>query len=608
MSIQLLKKYSTIILWLTALTMISSVLLTYEYHWLWKIQELNLFLWTPLFFQQQMEVASGMLIWLSTFFTQFLYQPLLGVFMLCAWWWLLMWILNRSFRIPTRWSSVLLIPIALLLVANVDMAYWIYLQKLRGWFFAATIGTTVVAILLWVFRSLPKHFGVRQSFLIFATVVGYPLFGFYALSAVFLMGLWAWWLEKHSLAAVDSILAILCVVGVPLIFYHYVYYQTNIINIYWVGLPIFRIFDNYLIYYIPYGLLGAFFVGLVVTYREHRNEQPTHQYWPIVVQTILMIALVIGVASFWYKDENYHHELAMQHYVEETRWNKVLEEAAQQKEEPTRVIVMLRNLALSRLGRQGDEMYRYRGDSKIANSIIPVQSSMLVGSMIYYNYGMLNDCHHLCIEGGVEYGWRINHLLYMARSSMLNGDIKAMHKFTGLLKHTLYYKKWAELLEGLQCNPKRMAEASETAPILHMLNYEDMIGTDNGYTETYLMGILSKMDSDDPYMQEQCLLATLWAKEGNLFWPRFIKYLQQHPQGPIPRHYQEAAYLFAHQGHPEALNLPYSEGIKETYQRFTKLASQYNGKDLKEVQKALFPLFGDTFYYDYYMMKELVYF
>ena len=41
------------------------------------------------------------------------------------------------------WTAVLLIPVALLLIMDVDLGYWIYYLKLRGHFFAATIGVGI---------------------------------------------------------------------------------------------------------------------------------------------------------------------------------------------------------------------------------------------------------------------------------------------------------------------------------------------------------------------------------------------------------------------------------------------------------------------------------
>jgi hypothetical protein len=102
-------------------------------------------------------------------------------------------------------------------------------------------------------------------------------------------------------------------------------------------------------------------------------------------------------------------------------------------------------------------------------------------------------------------------------------------------------------------------------------------------------------------------LATLWTKDSKQFWARFARYTQQHPKNRIPRYYQEAAWLFAHQDNPAALNLPYDEGVKRKYSLFMEQLKQYNGKDVEVVRQALYPLFGDTFYYDYYLMNDLSY-
>ena len=48
------KSHATTVVWLTALIVTAGVLLGYERHVLWRIQEQNLFLDTILFFQQQM--------------------------------------------------------------------------------------------------------------------------------------------------------------------------------------------------------------------------------------------------------------------------------------------------------------------------------------------------------------------------------------------------------------------------------------------------------------------------------------------------------------------------------------------------------------------------
>ena len=607
------KGHITMLVWLTALAVTAGLLLGYERHVLWKIQEQNLFLDTPLFFRQLMVVPGGLLSYIGSFLTQLLYYPMLGVTVLCALWWLLMWLMRRTFQVDERWAPLLVVPVALLLVANVDMGYWLYAIKLRGWYFDATIGVTAIVALLCAFRLLSPYRLWRRVLLVVTTIVGYPLFGSYALAATVLMALWSWRLDHDRWQAlVDNVLAVLTVVAVPLLCYQYVYYQTNIVNLWWTALPIFKILETNSEYYVPYALLGVCLVGLTICAGGRRQDtgvrrKKTGGLWQTAFVGLVLAATVFGVWKGWMKDENFHREAAMQHYAEETRWEDVLKEAAKQQDVPTRTIVMIRNLALSRLGRQGSEMYQYVNGSKKPDSPFAPPASMIVGDMIYYNYGMLNDCHHMCIEGGVEFGWRVQHLKYMARCGLMAGEVNSMYKYTELLKHTLFHGQWAKHLESLQQQPELKRTDSETGPVMHMLQYPDIVGTDHGYTEKYLMNHLAEMDSDDPYFQEQCLLATLWTKNSSQFWPRFAKYLSLHKGEPIPRYYREAAYLYSVIEENPPFDVKADDNMKRSFQEFAELAQRFDGRDVKEARAAIYPLFGDTYFFEFFLMGDIAY-
>ena len=79
----------------------------------------------------------------------------------------------------------------------------------------------------------------------------------------------------------------------------------------------------------------------------------------------------------------------MQRLVDKTDWEGVLQEASTQRDEPTRAIVMMRNLALWRLGRQAEEMYQYKNGSKEINAPFDMRLLLSSGTLIYYQYGML---------------------------------------------------------------------------------------------------------------------------------------------------------------------------------------------------------------------------
>ena len=387
--------------------------------------------------------------------------------------------------------------------------------------------------------------------------------------------------------------AILSVAAVPLICYRYIYYQINLANVFWAELPLFYITEDHPTYYIPYYLLALFFVILALTYREEEGRRKKEEgrgkkfyYW--LGQAAVAILLVGSVYTFWMKDENFHHELTMQHRIANLDWTGVLEEAATQEDEPTRAIVMMRNLALSRLGKQGDCMFLYKNGSKNYAAPFGMRLMMVVGQMIYYQYGMLNYCNRLCMEMGVEFGFRNEDYKLLVNCALLEDDQPLARKYIGLLKQTLFYSDWAEQAEALLGHPELIAKDAEREPITHMLHYGNILGGDQGYTERFLMTQLARSTyTGDPIFQEQTLLATLWTKDIRQFWYHFQDYVNLHPKGPIPRYYQEAAYLYGQLEERKDLDrMPVDAGIKDTFERFMTSAPNYNDQDIEVARDA----------------------
>ena len=663
-----MKKLSFIAVWLLALVAIACALLVYEKDFLWRVQEMNLFLNTSLYFKQQMVASGGLLTYASTFFTQFLHHPTLGVLLLCAWWLLLMALVKRTFQVPDKWAALMLVPVALLLLTIVDMGYWVYFLKLRGHFFVATIGCTAVVFLLWCFRSLPNRFFLRTIFLVVVALAGYPLLGIYGLAAVLLMAVWSWRLYRteggknrfSSMAVINSVVGVLCVVAVPLLYYRYFYCETNIDNIYYTELPLYYLTEEYHQYYIPYYLLLLFFVvmacvpwsrmktvkatvqkevetsGPQPSRQERRRQQKKaksgkvakksftdsklYHWWSDYGWTVAIVALLaVGVSHFWFKDSNYHRELRMQHCIAQLDWDGVLKEAEAQEEEPTRAIVMMQNLALFRLGRQSTEIYKYRNGSKKStfpdplfhkeDETVPhfdVRMMQVIGMLIYYQYGKLNDCARLAMEMGVEYDWRAEYYKYLSRCAILDGDKPLARKYIHILKQTTFFDDWAAWAENLLNHPDQIAKDKEMEPITHMLHYPNELSSDHGFVEEYLMKHLAYSGyTGDPVFQEQCLLAAMWLKDPRFFWYHFNNYVKLHPNAKIPLYYQQAAYTFGkEENRPNLDSMPFDAEVKESFNRFAEGASQYDGKDVREAREQLYHL-HDSYYYDYFLMKDL---
>ena len=599
-----MKKVISFLPWIGALLLIAIALLCFEADLLWKVQQYNLFLDTSLFFREQMLVSGGFLSYISCYFTQFFYYPWLGVLLLCGWWLLLMWLTKRTFRIADNWATLVLIPIAALLVANMSLGYWHYFIRVRGYFFVPTIGTTAAVAMLWAFRALPQKQWLRIVYIFVATIIGYPLFGIYALAAILLMGIWTWRLSDNKQQnTILTAVALLSLIAVPLIYYRYVYYQTFFNDIWTTALPITNVLRNYFALYIPYYIIIVFYLLLAVL--KPLTCKPLYRWG---LQGVLVIALIAGVWHWWYKDENFHHELAMQHCIEQSDWEGVVSEGEKQGEtEPTRSIILMRNIALFRLGRQCDEMYDFPWGRKVGDPKVPYDMlGVVFCKTIFYQYGLLNDTHRKCMEDGVEYGWTVEALHYLARCSILRNERPAAQKVLNLLRHTMFYGERADSLQQLLGNPQKINRDPELGSVIHMLQYQDALGLDEGKPERYLMNVLAYQDSYNFYFQEQAVLAALHKRNPGLFWPRYNRYRQLRRNSAMPRIFQEAAYLFSMMGKgPNPAQLSIDKGVKDSYAAFVRESKKYDNQQAIIGRTALHPFFGNTYYFYYYFLQDM---
>ena len=623
-----MNRLSNIAAWafpLLCVAVIVCLLFVLEQDFLWKVQELNLFLFTPLFLKEQLVVPGGLLTWLGTFFTQFLYHPWLGLGLLAAWWLLLAWLVRRAFRLKGWWAMACIVPVLLILVTIVDLGYWVYILKLRGHFFVTTIGTTAAVALLWAFRRVAHRTGAASkrgagavstpdadasgmvaavAFVVLTCAVGYPLLGAYALGAVLVMSVWIWRLEpRRGRALAVSLAGVLSVVAVPLLCYRYVFCQTNMKHIYFAELPHFYITEDYHEYYIPFYLLLLFFVAMALLEGAKWVQELKGVRGAIVPAMLLVVC--VYVTKSWYRDENFQRELAMQRCIEQLDWEGALREAAAQQDEPTRAIVVMRNIALARLGRQADEMYHYKNGSKRSNAPFDMRMLMSVGVMTYYQYGLENYCFRLCMEMGVEFGWRAEYLKYMARCSTINREWRLVRKYTDLLHHTLYFRDWADRIAKL--TEADLAEDPEMGYLTHMTHYYSELASDQGFVEKFIMERLTNSShAADPIFLEQALLATMWTRNLPSFWYHLVRYAKHHPGKQLPVHVQEAALLFGTlQERKDVEAWPFDESVRKSFKRFQEVAMRYDNMEVGIIRKALAPEFGHTYYYDYYLMDKL---
>lgn len=438
-----------------------------------------------------MVTSGGLLTWTGAYFTQFFYEPLLGAGLLCLLWAFLIWLLRKTFRIPDHWLFLSLIPVACLLINIVDLGYWIFYMKLRGHIFDATIGTVVAVGLTWLYGKMPRKYSLSTVFIVVTACVAYPLFGFYGLLAVALMGI-----SGRRLA--DGLASVVTIVAVPLVCYYMLYHETNIVNIYWTALPVFAMHgERFFVYNLPYIVLVVSIVLMAI-------HKPSYEVTkrPVLWGRVCMLILALAVALFWNKDDNFHRELAMSRSIGEQQWEDVLTTARSVKGEPTRAICMMKNLALFRLGRMEDDMFKYPEGARRPAAPFSVRLVHTQGKMLYLQYGIPNYCYRWCMEDAVEYGWSVTNLKLMVKCSLLNGEMIAAQRYINMLKKTDFHPDWARHYEAYIHQPSLIADDPELRPILPLLRNDNFITADQSQLELFLVEHILSTAGTTPEQQQ----------------------------------------------------------------------------------------------------------
>ena len=609
-----------------------------------RAQELNLWLPTGLFWKTLMQYPGGAASWLAAYLTQYFYYPWLGVSILCGLWLIICLLLGWVYNLKGPWVALTaLVPLALC-ACLAQTGYWIYYQKLQGHLFVPTVGILFATLSLAVQRSihlcLPAKAARWTSILWLAIVciIGYPLFGAWALGTTGLLSIYCP-RESSSVANQKGLewkaplmqlaIAMILIAVVPQIYYQNVFGMTERSFVYLAAMPSFRYstesFEQYRLPY--YAIVLAF---LIISALSHLREDSSiaRKLAPWMRSLIvigLLFAAIIGVSAAWYKDENFQKELAMNRAIEELDWERALTYARDGSSgiKPTRQIVMYKNLALFRLGRAGNEMFNYPEGATQQNAPWKVRMTQIGAKLIYYHYGKENFCYRWCMEDGVEFGWKVETLKFMARTSMLNREWAVARKYLNLLKKTTFHRAWAERYEKYLATPDAFdlekLEASakagkplldeqgmkEFAPILHMMTYPDRLDGDNSLVEMYLIQTFGKGNGDDPLFQEMTLIGSLYMKDIDLFWPRFMKYASTNPDVHMPRHYQEAAYLYGHlENKVDISHMPFDQEVRDSYERFMKFNEQCGPMTEEQKAVAFYPQFGNTFYYFYFLVRN----
>lgn len=563
------------------------------------IEGQNTFLSTTTYFTACMSNPAGLLTWCGAYFTQFMNDNM-GIYILCAMWIAIIMLTTFIMKLPVKWSVLATVPPAMLFASIVGLEYWIFYLKTSGYLFTATIGIMVSLLGGWLVYKLRK-WGVGSVI----ALALYPFFGIYGLLAS-ILGL-AFITKDTSLEKkhkwINCVVAIIALI-MPIVWSSTIYHTSMLSSAYTAGMPLFQkvdVIDSE--QYNPYIILFASLVAIALFSCYLTKGWGNKTITWIAASIAIICAEAAYIEHRWYDNENYNCELEMMRSIENEDWQSVLRADNMYSGEPTRAIIMMRNLALFKLGKLCDEAFTYRYDSKMPESAFAVSLAHTIAPALYFHYGKINYCTRWLIEHAVDYGWSASCLKYLIKCATINGEKDVAEKYARLLKSTRNYKESEEVRIGLG-----LAKESEgMSSAKSLMKYNDFVGSDRDLPELYLLDNFTNDTTSCMNIKSLAMHSLMTQKDMRLFWPHFFHYVElMEDKTTMPIHIQEAAYLLGKSKGSQVNvdNMPFDQSVKDRYMDFANNMAKCYHLPLEAQRQTMKFKFGKTYFYYYYLGRE----
>jgi hypothetical protein len=550
----------------------------------------------------------------------------------------------RVLRIPQSYSMLALIPVALLVIGNMSLGYGLFIMREQDHFFAPVLGYMVSLVPLAVTRQIKTPWN-KLLFITGWIVVGFALFGTFAFTGALIAGSTALvtpgYTRKERITL--FVLTLALIVLIPLIIYSA--YTTYRLAESWAqGLP--AISEDVLTRSIrvPFqlALLCQIILALISGWLSGKNLKPAKE---ILIQTAIGLITIVTVYGFWFKDDNFHTELAMSDAVDRFDWNSAIDifnkaarshaksderayasrtkkiAAAHSNEEitdivdryqerffePTRTMVMYRDLALLKTNRALEESFTMKNGGRLQKSSLQVPMAWQSGKQFYLQYGLVNMSYRWCLEDAVEHNWSYGTLKYMAMHAIIMQEAELAEKYINKLEKTIFYRKWSRAQRALESDREAMEASAPYKDIIPYMCFENRMTNDVVKSEIFIINHFvnnPEPQAATPEYDRAALLFAMHVQDIAHFWERLYYYVNSNDFKTLPRSVQEAALLYSNLEKDDR-QIPFDNKVIEGYEAFNKYVQTHPIRNMKESEYPYGQKFGKTFYYFYYFIRNL---
>lgn len=564
---------------------------------LYHLEQFSLFCpkgdWLHVFFEQ----PGGVLALVGAFLTQFCHYPVLGAALFALLMCLLTFLTEKAFGLEGKavWLSTL--PALFLLLFVTRMDYSIYLFRTYGLLYSQVLGFCVTSALVLLYRKCFLGRRIGPLFIAVAVLLGYPLFGSFTLLAALLMALLA--IREGRRGFIDLAVALLLVAVVPWLCRElpWIFPRIHRKYVYFAALPYMEFLDNF-IGLVPLILAAVAMVALCFLRKAGR--------WTVPALLGVALLAVIG-GSYW--DRGFHTVLSMERAVSDQEWDKVLK-LAQKEENPNRVHVLYRNVALYQKGSLTDKMFQYPDGDAPLHTRAPFPISNICGVPVLYHCGMINPCDRLAMEYSSTFCKNVHYFKYQAKTALVSGEYELARKYLDMVDANWFEGKWVRRYRAFLDDPTLMDADPEFQRQRPLLQDTPTEFEASGPLQEMLYAHFANPEYVNESLFEWQAAFYLIQKDADRTLDCLFSRLEQNPEAPVGTALAEGAALFGSEtGDPDLMRalttvLADKASILRRFSKFGSDANNARDLESKRTKDWFVERYKGTYWY-YYLFVDI---
>lgn len=553
----------------------------YNYEFLYKTQNYNLFLGNSIFFHETMQHSSGLLIYVSHYLTQFLYYPWLGATILSLGLVGMTKLVELLRGSESKWWGLNFVPALFTLLTQTSIGYTLYCNFDNSFLVLLELGVLIALALAIGMKQLMQKFGIggciasliTSSLLYFAIGLFGPLAALIAGANI---------LSNNKKNGVTAIVGSLGIESLMAYLSSTYYINEEYARAWFSPLPD-SVYCNLFYLSVVTLITNTIIAGIKKTGTLQKRE--------LYINAGIVVIGMLGVYYLTNRDNNFKTELKLQHLTDKQDWNNVIE-TANQVEHPTNTIAAYRFLALNQTDRLWTEVFNYPVRLDTISS--PYKDITELGNEtdLYFYCSLPHKAYRWEMEKWVTTGRNFEELKHFVIYALIRDEQALAHKYIDLLKQSTFYKGWAEDYEKYIGHRDQLF-----ADFPSFKKVVDREVKENIYTQnTNLQLAYAKYKHPTPEQLQFRLMLDLYYLNMDQFVADFSVAKDMYTQ-QMPSYLQEAVTIYAMKiNNPNILRMfPINPQVVQQTQNFFSEFSQY--KNDKEAGAKAMERYKGTFVY-----------